>query len=424
MADTEIWLNLSLSATLVLISGAFAGLTIALMTQDELYLQVVALSGEAADRKNAQEIIALLKKGKHWVLVTLLLANCIASEALPIILDRTVDGGLSAVVGSSILVVIFSEIIPQSICARHSLRIGSFMVPFVSAFMYMLAPIAWSIGKSLDVLVGDSHATGFKRRELNTLFSLHGRLGKPNDRLISEEVQMVHGTLGLVDKMVTSIMTPINDVFSISADAIMSPHATEHVKSQGYSRILIHAPNDPKDIIGILSAKKLLKYNPKTCRRVYDLDWSPIPVINARTTCLNLLKIFQERKYDIFLVGRRERNKALGIVTRTDIIEAITGRNTLKSSISGKETDAGDQQKSPTQKSHHVLCPPVIFPSTFLEKPQTIAVSVPEGELLPLWAKSSFPSNYGSFNGFHIRNYLSATPTCHEIELGSTYGRR
>lgn len=84
MAVIDSWLNWSLSAALVMISGAFAGLTIALMTQDEIYLRVIAASGEANDRRNASQVIALLNQGKHWILVTLLLGNCIASEALPV----------------------------------------------------------------------------------------------------------------------------------------------------------------------------------------------------------------------------------------------------------------------------------------------------------------------------------------------------
>lgn len=429
MAETDLWLNSSLSATLVLISGAFAGLTIALMTQDELYLQVIALSGAAADRKNAQEVITLLSQGKHWILVTLLLGNCIASEALPVILDQIVGGGLSAVMGSSILVVIFSEIIPQSICARHSLNIGAYMAPFVSVCMRLLAPVTWPIGKLLDVFVGDSHSTGYKRTELMTLFSLHETIGRPEDRIRFDEVKMVHGALGLVDKMATSIMTPIDNVFCLPANAMVDSQTLQRIKARGYSRIPIHAPDNRTDIIGLLSVKQLLKYNAKSGRRVYNFDWTPIPVIHAKTTSLNLLKIFQEKKYELLLVGRKEKNQVLGIVTRKDVTNTLLGRN-----ISNQRDEGNVSEKEGRitlqEESRHMRRTPAII-QRFLEKPQIIAVSAPEGELLPLWVKSSFPSNYGSFDYFnsaskwkYIRNYISDTTTCQEIELGTTYGTR
>ncbi len=53
-----------------------------LMGQDEIYLQVLAASGEGSERTNAQKVLNLIKKGKHWVLVTLLLGNVITNETL------------------------------------------------------------------------------------------------------------------------------------------------------------------------------------------------------------------------------------------------------------------------------------------------------------------------------------------------------
>ena len=81
-----------------------AGLTIALMGQDETYLQVIATSREGAERRHAKRVLGLLSKGKHWVLVTLLLSNVITNETLPIVLDRSLGGGWPAVVSSTVLI--------------------------------------------------------------------------------------------------------------------------------------------------------------------------------------------------------------------------------------------------------------------------------------------------------------------------------
>ena len=72
--------------------------------QDEVYLQVIQTSGEGSERKNAASVLSLLKKGKHWVLVTLLLSNVITNETLPIVLDRSLGGGWPAVLGSTVLI--------------------------------------------------------------------------------------------------------------------------------------------------------------------------------------------------------------------------------------------------------------------------------------------------------------------------------
>ena len=102
--DPSLWMYLAVAAALVLLGGAFAGLTIALMGQDEIYLQVIEDSGEGAEKKNAGRVLRLLKRGKHWVLVTLLLSNVITNETLPIVLDRSLGGGWPAVLGSTVLI--------------------------------------------------------------------------------------------------------------------------------------------------------------------------------------------------------------------------------------------------------------------------------------------------------------------------------
>ncbi|KAK5788950.1 hypothetical protein VI817_009908 [Penicillium citrinum] len=429
MAVIGTLLNLSLSAALVIISGAFAGLTIALMTQDEIYLKVIAAAGEAIDQQNASKIIALLSQEKHWILVTLLLGNCIASEALPVILDRIVHGGLLAVLGSVTLIVIFSEIIPQSIFARYSLKIGAYMVPFVTAFMHLLAPVAWPVGKLLDLCVGYSHATGYKRTELMTTFALHEKLGSLNERLRSQEVIMVHGALGLRDAKVTSIMAPIQDVFFLSADTVMDSLTISRIKPWGCSRILIHVPGNSRDIIGVFCVKQLLKYDPKSNRRAHSLEWVPIPIINARTNPLNVLKIFQEGKIDILLLAEKERKKILGVVTRKDVIRSLLRRRSQDQH--GGKNDLSDAEKSVMcQKRPNYAQPLSLCFQSILRKSKMIAVSASDNEFSPLWAKSSLPANYGSFGYLnsaskwkYIRSYLpdSLEETSQEIELGTTY---
>lgn len=102
--DPSLWMYLTVAAVLVLLGGAFAGLTIALMGQDEIYLQVIQDSGEGSEKKNAGKVLKLLQRGKHWVLVTLLLSNVITNETLPIVLDRSLGGGWPAVLGSTVLI--------------------------------------------------------------------------------------------------------------------------------------------------------------------------------------------------------------------------------------------------------------------------------------------------------------------------------
>lgn len=69
-----------------------------------MYLQVIKESGDGAEKKHAAKVLGLLHRGKHWVLVTLLLGNVITNETLPIVLDRSLGGGWPAVLGSTVLI--------------------------------------------------------------------------------------------------------------------------------------------------------------------------------------------------------------------------------------------------------------------------------------------------------------------------------
>lgn len=56
-------------------------LTLALMGSDDLNLRVLATSSDdPSERKQASKVLKLLAKGRHWVLVVLLLSNVVSLQ--------------------------------------------------------------------------------------------------------------------------------------------------------------------------------------------------------------------------------------------------------------------------------------------------------------------------------------------------------
>ncbi|PSN75653.1 DUF21-domain-containing protein [Corynespora cassiicola Philippines] len=333
--DASLWVYLGTAIALVLLGGAFAGLTIALMGQDEIYLQVIAHSGEGAERKNAKKVLRLMKAGKHWVLVTLLLSNVITNETLPIVLDRSLGGGWPAVVSSTVLIVIFGEIVPQSICVRYGLPIGAWMSPVVLGLMYIMAPVAWPTAKLLDYLLGEDHGTTYKKAGLKTLVTLHKTLGtSPDERLNQDEVTIITAVLDLKAKAVGSIMTPMKDVFTMSADTVLDEDMMDNILSAGYSRIPIHTPGNPKNFVGMLLVKMLITYDPEDALRVRDFALATLPETRPETSCLDIINFFQEGKSHMVLVSDfpGESYGAVGVVTLEDVIEELIGEEIIDES--------------------------------------------------------------------------------------------
>ncbi|KAF2675801.1 DUF21-domain-containing protein [Lentithecium fluviatile CBS 122367] len=333
--DASLWVYLGTAMVLVLLGGAFAGLTIALMGQDEIYLQVIATSGEGSERKNAAKVLRLLKRGKHWVLVTLLLSNVITNETLPIVLDRSLGGGWPAVLSSTVLIVIFGEIVPQSICVRYGLPIGAWMSPIVLGLMYVMAIVAWPTAKLLDYLLGEDHGTTYKKAGLKTLVTLHQTLGpNPEDQLNEDEVTIITAVLDLKAKAVGGIMTPMDDVFTMSSDTVLDEKMMEIILSAGYSRIPIHTPENEENFVGMLLVKMLITYDPEDALRVRDFALATLPETRPETSCLDIINFFQEGKSHMVLVSDfpGDPHGAVGVVTLEDVIEELIGEEIIDES--------------------------------------------------------------------------------------------
>ncbi|GMM49677.1 Mam3 protein [Starmerella bacillaris] len=331
-SDSSFYFRLSMSVVLVLLGGVFAGLTIGLMGQDEVFLQVMAESGSESERKCASKVLELLACGKHWVLVTLLLSNVITNETLPIVLDSILGGGWPAVLSATAAIVIFGEIIPQSICVRYGLPLGAYFAPFVKVLMYIMYPIAVPIAKILDYLLGEDHGTVYKKAGLKSLVSLHHHVGI--DRLNEDEVTIISAVLDLKDKAVSQIMTPIEKVFTLSSDTILDEKMVEKILLAGFNRIPIYAPHEPLNFVGMLLVRTLITYDPDDSLPISSFALATLPETSPDTSCLNILNYFQEGKAHMVTVSTNPGGMtgAVGVVTLEDVIEELIGEEIVDES--------------------------------------------------------------------------------------------
>ncbi|KAL6301017.1 hypothetical protein BKA93DRAFT_739362 [Sparassis latifolia] len=318
----DFWFKMVVSVGLVLAGGVFAGLTLGLMGLDELHLRVLAASSdEPQERVNAQKVLRLLTRRRHWVLVVLLLGNVIVNESLPIFLDGALGGGLLAVVISTTLIG-STRIIPQAVSVRYGLSIGASCAPVVLAMMYIFAPIAWPISKLLDWVLGANDAHTYKKAELKSFLAFHRQGEEP---LRDDEISILNGVLELNNKHVESIMTPMADVMTVSSDQILDHDTVESILRSGYSRIPVHAPGRPLAFIGILLLKKLSVYDPSQALPVSKFPLSILPEAHPSINCFQALDYFQTGRAHLLLLSKAPgvEGGAIGVITLEDIIEEI-----------------------------------------------------------------------------------------------------
>lgn len=191
-----------------------------------------------------------------------------------------------------------------------------------------MSPVAWPTAKLLDYLLGEDHGTIYKKAGLKTLVTLHKTMGPtPGERLNEDEVTIISAVLDLKDKPVGNIMTPMSDVFTMSADTVLDEDMMDTILSQGYSRIPIYAPDNPQNFIGMLLVKILITYDPEDCMRVRDFSLATLPETAPDTSCLDIVNFFQEGKSHMVLVSELPgQNKgAIGVLTLEDVIEELIG---------------------------------------------------------------------------------------------------
>jgi len=130
-----------------------SGLTVGYLSIDDLELELKSINGTENDKKNAKKVMPILAK-RHWLLVTLLLMNAGAMEALPIFLNDLVPEYIAVIV-SVTLVLLFGEILPQALCTGpNQINIAGFLSPFTKMLMFITCPISFPLGKMLDCLFG------------------------------------------------------------------------------------------------------------------------------------------------------------------------------------------------------------------------------------------------------------------------------
>ncbi|XP_028761063.1 DUF21 domain-containing protein At4g14240-like [Neltuma alba] len=278
------------SCFLVLFAGIMSGLTLGLMSLSVVDLEILQRSGTPAEKMQAAAILPVVQK-QHQLLVTLLLCNAAAMEALPIYLDRIFNEYV-AIILSVTFVLFFGEVIPQAICTRYGLAVGANVIWLVRILMIICYPIAYPIGKILDILLGHNEAL-FRRSQLKALVSIHSKEAGKGGELTHDETTIISGALDLTEKTALGAMTPIESTFSLDVNSKLDWEVIGKILARGHSRVPVYSGH-PKNIIGLLLVKSLLTVRPETDTPVSAVSIRRVPRVPSDMPLYDILNEFQK----------------------------------------------------------------------------------------------------------------------------------
>ncbi|KAG0608736.1 hypothetical protein M758_8G128200 [Ceratodon purpureus] len=289
--EPEWWIAAGISVVLVLFAGIMSGLTLGLMSLGLVDLEVLQQSGSEAEKKQASTILPVVQK-QHQLLVTLLLCNAAAMEALPIFLDDMLNEFV-AVLLSVTLVLAFGEVIPQAVCSKHGLAIGANLIWLVKILMIVCWPVSYPVGKMLDHLLGHNDSGVFRRTQLKALVGIHGKAAGKGGDLTHDETTIIQGALDLTEKTALDSMTPLETTFSLDVNTRLNRETIDKIMARGHSRIPVY-DGDKRNIVGVLLVKSLLSVRAEEDPPISSVTIRRIPSVPSSMPLYDILNEFQK----------------------------------------------------------------------------------------------------------------------------------
>ena len=323
--------HIAVILALLFLSAFFSGSETALTAASQARLHQLSLRG-----KRRAGTVLRLRRRNDTLIGTILIGNNItniAASALAtsVLISLFDDAGVAySMIGMTILVVIFAEVLPKTFAINNADRSALAVGPAIRVFVWLFQPLSIAIRFIVNVLlkiIGVKGLTSFaqheREEELRGLIELHTGPGPD----VSEERAMLRSILDLGEVTVEEIMTHRRNVSMINADLPLDEILDELLESP-FTRLPLYR-GDPDEIIGILHGKALLR----AIRGFPGENMSELDIVEVAnepwfipesSNLLDQLQAFRARK-EHFAVVVDEYGTLQGVVTLEDILEEIVG---------------------------------------------------------------------------------------------------
>jgi Mg2+/Co2+ transporter CorB len=315
---------------LLVLSGFFSGSETALTAASKSRILSLERRGSSRARmvnrlrKNSDRMLSSILLGNNLVNI---LASALATSLL---LRFFGDAGiLLATIVMTLLIVIFSEVMPKSYALLNAERVALLVAPVMRLIVILLYPFTSIVNFIVRVVSAvllkpkADDEEGAAEDELRGAIELHAANIQEENR---EARHMLNSILDLDDITVDEIMTHRRSVDMMDIDMPSSEVLTA-VLDSSYTRIPVYK-GEVENIVGVVHAKALLramKENGGDAGKIKLAEIAAEPwFVPETTSLLDQLEAFQNRN-EHFSIVVDEYGTIQGIVTLEDILEEIVG---------------------------------------------------------------------------------------------------
>jgi len=257
-----------------------------------------------------------------------ILASALATSVLIALFGEA--GVVYATIAMTILVLVFSEILPKTYALENADKMALAIAPVIRPIVIVLSPITATIQtivfftlRIFGARTGDDDNAELSAEELRGAIDLH----EGNDtEVINHERAMLRSVLDLNEVQVVEIMVHRKSTTLIDAD-LPAEEIVDQALISPFTRIPLWR-DKPENIVGVIHAKGLLRAIRAQNGRAEGLDINALTTppwfVPETTTLLDQLQAFRQR-HEHFALVVDEYGSLQGIVTLEDILEEIVG---------------------------------------------------------------------------------------------------
>jgi Mg2+/Co2+ transporter CorB len=330
--DTDIspLIALAIVVFCLALSAFFSGAETALTAASRARMHALEKSGDGR-AKTVNRLLLMRERLIGAMLIGNNIVNIGASAFTTSVLVAIfgAEGVIYATIVMSILVIIFSEVMPKTVAINAPDRTALLLAKPVALVVAFLGPLAITIEaivrlllRPFGVKIGENQSVLSPQEELRGTVDLLHREGGVE----REARNMIGGLIDLGDLEVSDVMVHRIRMRTICAD--QEPQAiVREILASPYTRLPLWSET-PDNIIGILHAKDLLRALDGVKGDASKLDVRGVAIdpwfVPDTTSLPDQLRAFLSRKSHFALVVD-EYGEVMGLVTLEDILEEIVG---------------------------------------------------------------------------------------------------